>query len=268
MLSSYPYFVWEGQPEAFTLGPLIIRWYGLLFAFSFLCGYQIMTWVYRTEKKPEIDLDRLFLHMFLGIVIGARLGHCLFYDPGYFLSHPLEILKIWRGGLASHGALIGVFLSLYLYSRSHKDQPYLWLLSRMTLVTSLGGGLIRLGNFFNSEIIGQASEVPWAIVFARIDQVPRHPSQIYESLSYILLFAALAIVYRRYKAQTDPRLLLGLYLAGTFTARFLIEFTKEVQSDFEHSLYLHLGQWLSLPLILLGFALLYQAISHKQQSAA
>ena len=259
-------FYWSADPEAFSLGPITVRWYGMLFALAFLLGYYLVSWIFRLEHKNESDLDRLFLHMFLGIVLGARLGHCLFYEPAYFLSNPLEILKIWRGGLASHGALIGVFLALFIYAKKAQDQSYLWVLSRMTLPCALGGSLIRLGNLLNSEIIGKPSTLPWAVVFEVIDRTPRHPSQLYESLSYLLVFFVLLFIYRKTSGQAATKLLLGIYLSLTFSFRFLIEFTKEPQSGFEQNWFLDLGQLLSLPLIGLGLALLYCARRNKSTS--
>ncbi|HQH26787.1 MAG TPA: prolipoprotein diacylglyceryl transferase [Oligoflexia bacterium] len=251
-------FYWGVTAEAFSLGPLHIRWYGLLFAFAFLAGYRIVAWVFARENKPSVDLDPLFITMFLGTVLGARLGHCLLYEPGFYLSHPLEILKIWQGGLASHGAGIGMFIALYLYARRRNNQPYLWLLSRMTIVVALGGALIRLGNFFNSEIIGKPTDIWWAVVFAHIDSLPRHPAQLYESLAYLAVFIVLVYLYRRTNPRTNQSLLLGFFLSTVFIMRFLIEFLKEPQVEFERRMMLDLGQILSLPLIFLGLLFLYQ----------
>jgi prolipoprotein diacylglyceryl transferase len=189
-------------------------------------------------------------------VIGARLGHCLFYEPAYYLRRPLEILMIWRGGLASHGGAVGIFLALYGYSRRRPDQPYLWLLDRMAIPTALGGSFIRLGNLFNSEILGISTDVPWAFVFARIDDLPRHPAQLYESLAYLLIFGVLFAVYRKRGSHTPRGLLLGLFLVLVFGARFVIECVKVRQAAFGEALPLSMGQLLSIPAILVGVVLL------------
>ena len=247
---------WDISPELFTLGPLTVRWYGLLFALPFFLGYHIFTWVFRLEGKPEQDLDRLLLFMMGGTVIGARLGHCLFYDPVYYLSNPLELIKIWQGGLASHGAAIGIFTALYLYSRERPEQSYLWVLDRMVICVALGGFCIRLGNLFNSEILGRPTDVPWAFVFARYDELPRHPTQLYESLAYGLIFVMLFVLYRRLKDRTPRGLLLGLFLSSVFTCRFFVEYTKMRQAPFAEDWSLSMGQLLSVPLVLLGIAFL------------
>jgi phosphatidylglycerol---prolipoprotein diacylglyceryl transferase len=251
-------FHWGIAPEAFQLGQFQIRWYGLCFALAFVVGYQIIAWIYRREKKPAADLDSLFISMFLGTLLGARLGHCLFYEPEYYLTHPVEMLKVWHGGLASHGAVIGILIAVYVYSRKHKDQPCLWVLSRMTLACALGGAFIRLGNFFNSEIVGKPTDFFSAVIFTRIDHLPRHPAQLYESVSYVVIFALLMFFYRRSSTETNSKLLLGFYFASVFLIRFLIEFVKEPQVEFERMLPLDLGQLLSIPFIALGLVLLWQ----------
>ncbi|MEJ2543846.1 MAG: prolipoprotein diacylglyceryl transferase [Calditrichaceae bacterium] len=175
---------WNVNPEIFHIGFISIRYYSLLFMLSFILGIAIFHGVYKRENKPKEDLDPLLIYMMLGTVIGARLGHCLFYDPSYYLSNPIKILKVWEGGLASHGAAIGILLSLYLYSRKHPDQPFLWLVDRIVITVALAGFFIRMGNLFNSEIIGKPTDVPWAFKFIRAQVpdplTPRHPTQIYE----------------------------------------------------------------------------------------
>ncbi len=265
------YLSWDMNPVLLSLGSLQIRWYGLMFALAFLSGYQLIQWVYKREGKPLQDLDYLFLYMVVGTIVGARLGHCFFYRPVYFLHHPLEILMIWRGGLASHGAAIGILTSLYIYSRRHRDQPYLWLLSRVALPVALAGVFIRIGNFFNSEIVGIPATVPWAVQFLRYDYynaVPRHPAQLYESLAYLLVFLVLLSTYLRRGRNTSPALLLGLFFSLVFTARFFIEFVKELQAPFESGLPLHMGQMLSIPLILIGLYLVWQGLQARASEGA
>ena len=255
---------WNIDPEVFSLGPISIRYYGLLFAAAFFVGFVIIRRIYEEEGKPEGDLDSLLTHMMVGTVAGARLGHCLFYDPGYYLSNPIEILKVWEGGLASHGGAVGIFSALFVYTRRHADQPYLWILDRMVIVIALAGLFIRTGNFLNSEILGVPSDVPWAVVFERIDALPRHPAQLYEALAYGTISAGLYATYVRFRATTPSGLLLGLFLVMVFTFRFFIEFVKERQAAYGSDLPLSMGQLLSVPLVLLGFVLLFQAYRSLQ----
>lgn len=258
------HFFWAVHPELVDLGPFHIRWYGLLFALAFLVGYRIVWGIYKLENKPRADLDRLLIFMMVSTVVGARLGHCFFYESNYYLSRPFEIFKVWRGGLASHGAAIGILLGLYLYSRTALEQPYLWLLSRISIPTALGGCFIRMGNFFNSEILGTPSNVPWAVIFGRVDLLARHPAQLYESLSYLVIFFVLLTVYKRDEGATDPKTLLGLFFLLIFSARFLIEFVKEPHTAIEQTLPLHLGQLLSIPFIILGLLLILLSDLRKE----
>jgi prolipoprotein diacylglyceryl transferase len=254
---------WDVSPVLLEIGPFMLRWYGLLFGLAFVLGYYLVRWMYRQEGKPERDLDRLLVYMVVGTVVGARLGHVLFYDPGYYFNHPIEILMIWQGGLASHGGALGILTALYLYARPRPDQSYLWLLDRMVVPTALSGFFIRLGNLFNSEILGTPTDLPWAFVFGRIDAVPRHPAQLYEALGYGLIFVALLAVYRRYRGRTPRGLLLGLFLVGVFSYRFLVEFVKMPQAVFGETLPLSMGQLLSIPLILAGLVLLARALTGR-----
>ncbi len=206
--------------------------------------------------------------MVVGTIIGARLVHCLFYDPHYYLSHPVEILEVWKGGLASHGGAAGIFIALWLYCRRHPDQPYLWLLDRITVATALGAAFIRVGNFFNSEILGTPSSLPWAVVFAREDAIPRHPAQLYEAAAYLLIFVGLLLIYHRLQARTPHGLLLGLFLAAGFIARFLIEFVKQRQAAYEQHFAISVGQWLSIPFVLVGMALVWRAMSQARPTSS
>ena len=251
---------WSVSPEIFHLGPFSIRWYGFLFALAFVLGYLIMSRIYKIEKKPQTDLEQLAIYMIFGTVIGARLGHCLFYNPGYYLSNPLEIIMVWKGGLASHGAAIGILVSLYIYSKKKKDINLLWLLDRMVIVIALGGSLIRLGNLFNSEIIGIPAEVPWAFIFTSVDNVPRHPAQLYESITYLISFFILLVTYKTRREILGNGFLFGLFLILIFTFRFFIEFIKENQSGFEEGMTLNMGQLLSIPFVLLGIFIIYRSL--------
>lgn len=249
---------WEVSPEIVKVGPFSLRWYGLLFALGFVLGYIILSKVYKKEKKPLEDLEKLSVYVILGTVIGARLGHCLFYDPAYYLTNPIEILKVWQGGLASHGAAIGIPTALYLFSKKRKDQNLLWILDRLVIVVALGSALIRLGNLFNSEIIGKATDVPWAFVFIRVDEIPRHPTQLYESLFYFVSFSILYFIYQKKSVSLKPGFLSGLFLILIFGFRFFIEFLKENQSAFESALLINMGQILSIPFVLLGLYFIFR----------
>ena len=253
---------WNVDPEIFSIGQLSIRWYGLLFASAFLSGYIVFTRFLATERLTSEMLDELLIYIAVGTVIGARLGHCFFYEPEYFLKNPIEILKIWKGGLASHGAAIGILLSLWLYIRKHK-LSFLWLIDRIVIVVALGGAFIRLGNLFNSEIYGLPTELPWGIEFVRdklydsntgelLATVPRHPTQLYEALSYIAIFFMLFLFYRKRHMKVRDGFIFGLFMILLFTARFFIEFVKNDQVAFEAGMQFNMGQLLSLPFILAG----------------
>jgi len=247
---------WNVHPEALTLGHFVIRWYGLFFASGILaCYFVLKNKVWPREGLKEPELDRLATYVVVGTVIGARLGHTLFYQPSFFLTHPLEILKVWKGGLASHGAAIGILTAIWFYAR-RIHVPYLWATDRVALVVPLAGTFIRIGNLLNSEIIGRPTTVPWAVRFLRVDSLPRHPAQIYEALSYCGIFVALYFYYSKYGKQTPRGSLSGAMLFLVFTTRFLLEFVKEVQEPFEASLPLKMGQLLSVPFILLGLILM------------
>jgi prolipoprotein diacylglyceryl transferase len=261
---------WIVDPAIINLGPFEVRWYGLFFALGFFVGFQIMAQIYRREGRDLGSLSDLLLYLMLGTVIGARLGHVLLYQPDYYLAHPRKIFMIWEGGLASHGGFAGVMISLYLYLRRHRDMTFLELADRLTLPCLLAAALIRIGNFFNSEIIGTPSDLPWAVVFARVDDRPRHPAMLYETLAYFMVFCALYLAYWKTAVARFPGRLFGTALAVCFLARFLIEFVKENQVPFEQRLPLNMGQLLSIPFILAGVYLIYTSAKtqhlHETQS--
>ena len=258
-------FFWNADPELIRLGSLAIRWYGLLYALSFLFGTLLMSWMFRRENKPPETIDRLLIYMLVAVVVGARLGETLFYHPSFFFQHPLEIFKVWKGGLSSHGGVIGILLALYIYSRKTPDQSFLWILDRICLVVALGGTLIRIGNFFNSEIIGIPTHSNWGVVFQRIDNLPRHPAQLYESATYFILFLILITVYRSVDTTKYKGILAGLFLSIGFTSRFFIEFVKENLVFRDSEVILNMGQRLSIPVILLGLFLLARLAWKKNQ---
>jgi prolipoprotein diacylglyceryl transferase len=268
MLSFLQYITWDVSPEILDTEYFSIRWYGLLFALGFLLGQQILIYIFKKEGKPASDVEVLTVYMVLSTIIGARLGHCLFYEPEYYLANPLKILKIWEGGLASHGATIGILFALWLYARKKKDQSYLWVVDRIVITVALAGGLIRLGNLMNSEIIGKPTDVPWAFVFTSVDNQPRHPAQLYEAISCFILFGFLFWLWNRRKAKTPEGSLLGIFLIYVFGLRFFYEFLKENQVKFEDQLPLNMGQWLSIPAVLAGiFVLLIANRNAKKRDA-
>lgn len=363
------YIIWNVHPELIHIGPIRAAWYGLLFAMAFLAGQYVLGKVFKIEGKTEDDLAKFSFYVIIATIVGARLGHVVFYQPDYYFTHPIDILKIWEGGLASHGAAIGILIAVYLYSRKY-NVPYLWILDRLVIVVALGGAFIRLGNLMNSEIIGKPTNLPFAFIFANrwidntlknydesenigykrnfiqkasfkdttingiqlaplqintcfdsekasateakqflqmnlpfilqskdiaehillADQpnfqvtesekeiivswqaygIPRHPSQIYESLSSMLLFIFLISLYQRYKQHTPQGLLFGLFLIILFSLRFLYEFLKENQVEGENVIqqitHMNLGQLLSLPFIAVGIWLLIKQKKTKLQN--
>ncbi len=257
---------WNVEPEIFRIGSFAIRWYGLLFALGFVFGYIIMGSIFKKEKTPQKLLDTLTMYMVIGTVAGARLGHCLFYEPEFYLSHPLNILKIWEGGLASHGAAVGILIALYFFSRKAK-KSYLWIIDRVVIVVALAGFFIRMGNLMNSEIYGVETSLPWGFIFVRWGEtVPKHPTQIYEALSYLLIFVLLYAIYLRKGTKLKDGYIFGLFLILLFSARFLIEFIKEPQVGFEDNMMLNMGQLLSIPFVLLGIVILIWSKKQKKSN--
>lgn len=260
--------LWNPSDTAFSFGPFTIHWYSLCWLIGLALAYLIVQRLYREQKVKEGLFDPLFVYCFIGILVGARLGHCLFYQPDIFLSSwhhfveifiPIEFLSdgSWHftgyRGLASHGGTLGLMIALWAYVR--KTGMNLWqVLDNIAIATPVTACFIRLGNLMNSEIIGKVTDVPWAFVFERVDAMPRHPGQLYEAIAYAILFFIGWRLYRRMPQRVGTGYFFGLCLAYIFTARFFIEFTKEVQEAFEASLPLDMGQLLSLPFIVLGVA--------------
>ncbi|MBM2815833.1 MAG: lgt [Ignavibacteria bacterium] len=264
-MSTLSFIHWNISPEIFSIGPVHIRWYGLLFALAFILGYQILFYIFKIENKSQKQLDSLTIYMVIGTIFGARLGHCLFYEPNIYLANPIEILYVWHGGLASHGAAIGILLSLWLYLRKNREFNFLWMVDRLVIVVALAAFFVRLGNFFNSEILGLPSTVPWAVVFERIDKFPRHPAQLYEGITYLLLFIVLLSIYIKNKVNLRLGLTTGIFLTSMFTMRFLIEYVKEYQAEFESTLPLDMGQFLSIPFIILGIIFLFVSLKRNKK---
>ena len=263
--------VWNVDPVIFHIGSLGIRWYSLLFISGFIIGWFIFRWFLRREGVSETVLDPLLYTLLICTIVGARLGHCLFYDPGYYLGSWKgfwEIFMPWKGGLASHGGAIALLLGMWWYSNHYgkkNDFDFLWIMDRLCITVAFAGCLIRLGNLFNSEIYGDVTTLPWGFVFERNGEtMPKHPTQLYESLSYLILGIVLMQIYKRGLDKVHRGFFFGAFLVGCFGMRFLIEFIKEPQVGFEEGMLLNMGQLLSIPFILAGIALLvYAAVKRK-----
>jgi phosphatidylglycerol---prolipoprotein diacylglyceryl transferase len=252
---------WNVNPEIFSLGPIHVRWYGLMFAVGFLFGYNQMEKMFKHENVDLKWLDSLFIYLILATVIGARLGHVFFYAWDYYSQHPLEILFTWQGGLASHGGVIGIILAMIIWSKKVSKRSLLWVLDRIVVPSVFVGALIRFGNLMNSEIYGIQTTMPWGFIFERNHEtVAKHPTMIYESLSYLFTFGVLLYMYWKTKAKDYPGILVGVFFIGVFISRFLIEFIKEVQEPFETGMSLDMGQWLSIPFVIAGILLIVLAI--------
>jgi prolipoprotein diacylglyceryl transferase len=252
---------WNVSPEIFNLGPLSIRWYGLLFATGFLIGYYIGEKMFLSEKVNQKWIDSLFLYIIIATILGARLGHVFFYGWDYYSQNPGEIIKVWHGGLASHGGALGIIIAMLLYSKLVSKRNVLWTIDRIVVPTALVGAFIRMGNLMNSEIYGIQTSLPWGFIFERNGEtVAKHPTQIYESLAYLFSFAVLMFLYWRTRSKNREGLLTGVFFVFIFLARFLIEFIKEDQEAFEADMALNMGQWLSVPFIMTGLFLILRAL--------
>jgi len=257
------HFIWNVNPNILELGSLQLRWYGLLFVGSFFLGLMILQWIYKREGRDPSVLDNLLIYVMIGAVIGSRLMHCLAYEPEFYLANPLEILKVWKGGLASHGGLLGVLIALYVFAKRY-NESYVWLISRVAIPGALTAAFVRLGNLFNSEILGLPSELPWAIVFQRVDMIPRHPVQLYEATAYLVLLLILVTVYRKSTAEFASKILPGIFLTYMFILRFLLEYTKTRQADYTTDLPFTTGQLLSVPFIVVGIIWIIWAIKTRR----
>lgn len=264
---------WDPSPEIFTI-PVIdwpVRWYGLMWALAFIASHFIMNRVFRTEGRTDKNLDTLTLYVIFGTVLGARLGHCLFYGPWFdeysasgilinegYLSHPLNLLKVWEGGLASHGGALGILTAMILYCRK-TNESWLWLFDRLVIVVPLAGMFIRIGNLMNSEIIGTVTNVPWAFVFTQEDDLPRHPAQLYEAIFCFFLFILMYQLWKNKRNSVGPGFMFGLLCVLLFTERIVDEFFKENQVGFEDQLLLNMGQLLSIPFVIIGVIMMLRS---------
>ncbi|MEM6844419.1 MAG: prolipoprotein diacylglyceryl transferase [Bacteroidota bacterium] len=262
----FVFIQWTVSPEIVDLGFFTLRWYSLLFTAGILLSYYVVREQFEHAKLPNEVFESLVLHVLIGMIVGMRLGHFLFYEPNAFLERPLEIFLPFSftpnlhftgyAGLASHGGAIGILISLWLFSRKHPKVSVWFVLDQLALVAPLVGAFIRIGNFFNSEMIGHPTTVPWAIVFPSVDLLPRHPAQLYEAASYLLIFIGLFAWKSRANKLPSGLIFSGL-LVSLFSARFVIEFFKINQVAFESNLTLNMGQLLSLPFIVIGVIIYY-----------
>lgn len=276
---------WNIDQEIFKIGSFGIRYYSMCWLLAFAVSYILMLKVFKREGKTQEDLDKFSIYIFLGTLIGARVGHCLFYEFDHYITQPWMIFLPFQvdqsgqwhftgfQGLASHGAAVGILLALYLYAKKTKT-GFMWIADRLILVVPLAGAFVRLGNFFNSEIIGKPADasLPWAVVFehaglrpSELNMLPRHPAQLYEAIGYVILFFILWTMYQKNK-DPKPGLLFGVFLVVLFGIRFFVEFYKENQEEFEAGMLINMGQLLSVPFILAGIYLIFR--KPKQTSAA
>ena len=273
------YITWDVNPEIFRIGAIAVRWYGLFWAIGIYATLLITTKIFKHEKLPEAWVDKLFIYTVLGAILGARLGHCFFYEwklvaepitflgitfnyENHYLSHPWELLFIWRGGLASHGGAIGILIAMILFNKNVSKKGINWIFDRLLIGVCLCGASIRFGNLMNSEIYGSATSLPWGFLFVRTGETqPMHPTQIYEMIYCLVTFAIMWFMYWKKEAYKKNGLLFGIFLIGVFGSRFVLEFIKNNQEAFESGLPLNMGQWLSIPFIVWGIWLLLKSSS-------
>ena len=261
---------WNVDPEIVAIGPLSLRWYSLLFISGFILGWYIFKWFFKREGVPVTLLDPLLYTLLIGTIVGSRLGHCLFYQPDYYLGSWegfWEIFMPWKGGLASHGGTIALVLAMWWFARHYGrkyDFDFLWMLDRLCITVCFAGAFIRLGNLFNSEIYGDATTLPWGFIFERNGEVlAKHPTQLYEAFSYLILGFVLILLYKYNVKKMYRGTFIGVFFIVLFGMRFLIEFIKQPQVGFEQSMTLNMGQLLSIPFILVGVGILVYSFIKK-----
>ncbi len=273
----WAYIIWDIAPRVISFDlfgmSLPIHWYSLLFACSFLVGERLVSFLFRADQVGVSKVESLLLYMAIATVVGARVGHYLFYEWQLLLAHPLEWLRSMLSlpfeGLASHGATIAILVALFLYSRQPTNPSFFWVADRVVIAGALGGALIRLGNLFNSEIYGKPTDLPWGFVFVRetdvtlLPLVPRHPTQLYEAFFCLFLFGVTFYLWKYKRHQLADGIIMGLFILLLFSFRFMIEFLKNAQENFEERMSLNMGQWLSIPIILTGVVILLHVQKHK-----
>lgn len=274
MISSLLAIFWDVSPIIVKLGPVTLRWYALLFGSGLMIFGPLLVWqIWKKEQLPPDWFDSLFWYVVIAAIVGARLGHVLFYDPSYYFAHPQKILATWEGGFASHGGTIGIILALWIYSRKVSKKPILWIMDRVAVPVGLAGAMIRMGNLMNSEIFGRPTTLPWGFQFVRSQEyldlnttLGCHPTAIYEALAYLAVFFVCVWLYKRGTAAKYQGVIVGVLLLGVFIARLLIEQIKIVQEPWEldliQSIGLNMGQLLSIPFIITGAWMLIYALRH------
>lgn len=266
---------WDVDPVLLRLGSIEIRWYGLMWGLGFMIAYEMVSRLFRKEKYPEDWADKLFIYSILSTIIGARLGHCLFYEWDYYSANPIEILKVWKGGLASHGGVFAIILTLVFYSKKVTHKSVWWLFDRMIPAVAIVCACIRFGNLMNSEIFGFPTDAPWGFEFVRSrewqalynkggESLACHPTQIYEMLYCITAFIVAKVMYVKFHLQKKIGLITGVSLLIFFGSRFALEFMKNPQVAEEVGMTFNIGQWLSVPLILLGLYLIFTSNKRKE----
>jgi len=271
------YIRWNVDPEIINVFGISLRYYGILFVGGLILCIYILNWIFKKENMPPENLEKLSLYGIIGIFVGARLGHCLFYEPSYFLSHPLEIILPIRPtpgggykftgyqGLASHGGTLGLILALIIYAKRTKES-IIKTVDLIAVVAPLGSCFIRLANLMNSEILGIPTNIPWAFIFVREDNLPRHPAQLYEAISYLLIFVLIFYLYKTKRDKLQNGFFFGLAITLIFTARFFIEFLKEKQVPFEEQMNLDMGQLLSIPFVLVGIGFIIYGLTKTKNN--
>jgi len=272
------YIQWNPDPEIVNVFGISIRYYGILFVSGLILAIYILGWIFKRENIPSENLEKLTIYGMIGIIAGARLGHCLFYEPSYYLSHPLEMILpvtfppgggvkfVGYQGLASHGGVLGLLIGLYFYSRKTKHSM-IDILDLIAVIVGVSLGCIRLANFMNSEIIGMPTTKPWGVIFERVDNIPRHPAQLYEAISYFIILAIMMFLYMKMRDRLKNGILFGFATILFFIARFIIEFLKEDQVGFEKEMTFNMGQLLSLPYIAVGIGFIFYGLWRTKNSA-
>lgn len=274
------YITWNPDAEIFRIGGFAVRWYSMCWLVGLALAYFLVRKLYKEQKVKDGLFDPLFIYCFIGILLGARLGHCIFYEPEYWLSSPQHVFEIfvpirfmadgsWKftgyEGLASHGGTIGLTIALIVYwLRVRKHGLGIWqILDNIAIVTPISACFIRLGNLVNSEIIGKVTDVPWAFIFERVDILPRHPGQLYEAIAYAIFFPIGWYLYRKHPERVGTGFFFGLCLTLIFTFRFFIEYTKDIQVAKEATMTLNIGQMLSIPFVLVGIYCMWRSFKKK-----
>jgi len=270
------YIIWNADPVLFRIGNVVIRWYSVLLVLSFYISYLYVDHIFERENVSKTTMHSFGIFIIAGLLLGGRLVHCLFYEPEYYLKFPLDIIKPWRGelgngarfvgyrGMSGHGSVIGIVLGIVINAVRTKTSV-IWMVDRIAIFGPLIGFFVRIGNLFNSEILGTSSSLPWAFVFKRVDGIPRHPVQIYEAIAYLIIFIVSWEYYRRRGSSSKPGAILGLVLVLVYSSRFILEFFKEDQSRIESTMNLNMGQVLSIPFIIIGLILLFRPIRARPE---